>query len=59
LRKTRGVPTAEIKEIKTSQAKIKKKNAITEMQNQLDVLTRMGEAEKLISDIKVKIMGGK
>ena len=45
----------EIKYLKTSQAKTK--IAITNVQNQLDVMTtRIEEADKVISDIKDKIM---
>ena len=47
--------TTEIKDLKTSQVKIKK-NAITEKQNQLDAMpTRMEEAEEQISEMD-KIM---
>ena len=42
---TRKSLTAEIKDLKTSQAKIK--NAITEMRHRLDIITmRMEEAEE-------------
>ena len=52
---TRETLAAEIKDLKTSQAKIK--NAITEMQNWLDVITaRMDEAEYWIGDGEDKIM---
>ena len=52
---TREPLTAEIKELKTSQAEIK--NAIIEMQSQLDAITRkMDGAEEQISDIEDKIM---
>jgi len=55
---TRETLTTEIKDLKTSQAEIK--NAITEMQNRLDVITtRMEEAEELIGDIEDKIMENK
>ena len=43
----------EIKDLKISHAKIK--NAITEMQNQLDIMTRRMEKEQ-ISDTENKIM---
>ena len=47
---TREPLTTEIKDLKTSQAKIK--SAITEMQNLLDTMTmRMEEAEDRIGDI--------
>ena len=47
--------TVEIKDKKTSQAKIK--NAITEMQNPLDVMTtRIEETEQQISTIEDKSM---
>ena len=52
---TREPLTTEIKDLKTSQAKIK--NAIPEMWNQLDVITtRIEGAEEWISDIEYKIM---
>ena len=45
----------EIKDLKISQAKIK--NAITKMQNWLDVITiRMNESEDWIGDVEDKIM---
>jgi len=57
-RHQRNPHLAEIKDLKTSQAEIK--NAITEMQNRLDVITtRMEEAEELIGDIEDKIMENK
>ena len=52
---TRESLSVEIKERKSSQAKIK--NVITEMQYQINALTaRMDEAEQQISDIEDKIM---
>jgi len=51
---TRESLTREIKELKTSQKKIK--NAVTEMQIQLDAITtRMEEAKELISDTEDKV----
>ena len=45
----------EIKDLKTSQAEIK--NAIIEMQNQLEIVTmRIEETEERIGDIESKIM---
>ena len=52
---TRESFSAEIKELKSSQAEIK--NAITKMQSQMDaMMVRMNEAEQQISDIEDKIM---
>ena len=45
----------EVKDLKTSQLK-KKKKGITEMQNQLIVITKMEEAEDWIGDIEDKMM---
>lgn len=41
---TRETSTAEIKELKNNHAEIK--NAVSEIHNQLDIITRMEEAEK-------------
>lgn len=52
---TRESLTGEIKELKANQAKIK--NAITEMQSQMEALTvRINEAEESVSDTEHRMM---
>lgn len=47
--------TTEVKELKTNQAKMK--NAITKIQNQLDIMTtRIEESEEWVSNIEDKIL---